>query len=187
MLLQHRFPLLTIEGEEWQQRQRPRGPRPAKAGKAAASTLRTNPYVQRLIEDPELRDNVRAAVDHARKAYKRMSNGKGPAKALMEDRKLQQGAAQAPPTRCKEAGDQLRGKRRKHRGRKLLMLVVISARAAFLIVNEGARKALLDKMFGAEEEFEYTSTTSPSVAHSRGTHRGRLPRRPRCFRGPTVV
>ena len=59
-----------------------------KAGKAAADA-RTNPYVQRFIEDPELRDNVRAAVDHARHAYKRMSNGKGPAKALMEDRKLQ--------------------------------------------------------------------------------------------------
>ena len=42
-----------------------------KAGKAAAGA-RTNPYVQRFIEDPELRDNVRAAVDHARQAYKRM-------------------------------------------------------------------------------------------------------------------
>jgi hypothetical protein len=60
----------------------------------------------------------------------------------------------------KEAGDQLRGKRKKHRKRKLLMLAVLGA-AAFLIVNEGARKALLDRVFGAEEEFEYTSTTSP--------------------------
>jgi hypothetical protein len=41
-----------------------------------------------------------------------------------------------------------------------LMLAVVGA-AAFLIVNEGARKALLDRVFGAEEEFEYTSTTSP--------------------------
>ena len=40
------------------------------------------------------------------------------------------------------------------------MLAVLGA-AAFLIVNEGARKALLDRIFGAEEEFEYTSTTSP--------------------------
>ena len=38
------------------------------------------------------------------------------------------------------------------------MLAVLGA-AAFLIVNEGARKALLDRIFGAEEEFEYTSTT----------------------------
>jgi hypothetical protein len=129
-----------------------------KAGKAAAGA-RTNPYVQRFIEDPELRDNVRAAVDHARHAYKRMSNGKGPAKALMEDRKLHKEMRKTADS-LKEAGDQLRGKRKKHRGRKLLMLAVLGA-AAFLIVNEGARKALLDRVFGAEEEFEYTSTTSP--------------------------
>jgi len=129
-----------------------------KAGKAAAGA-RTNPYVQRFIEDPELRDNVRAAVDHARHAYKRMSNGKGPAKALMEDRKLHKELRKTADS-LQEAGDQLRGKRKKHRGRKLLMLAVLGA-AAFLVVNEGARKALLDRIFGAEEEFEYTSTTSP--------------------------
>ena len=129
-----------------------------KAGKAAAGA-RTNPYVQRFVEDPELRDNVRAAVDHARHAYKRLSNGKGPAKALMEDRKLHKELHKTADS-LKEAGDQLRGKRKKHRGRKLLMLAVLGA-AAFLIVNEGARKALLDRVFGAEEEFEYTSTTSP--------------------------
>ena len=59
-----------------------------KAGKAAAQA-RQNPYVQRFIEDPELRENVRAAFESARKAYKRMQNGKGPARALVEDKKLQ--------------------------------------------------------------------------------------------------
>ena len=131
----------------------------ARKAAAAAAGARTNPYVQRFIEDPELRDNVRAAVDHARHAYKRMSNGKGPAKALMEDRKLHKELRKTADS-LQEAGDQLRGKRKKHRGRKLLMLAVLGA-AAFLIVNEGARKALLDRIFGAEEEFEYTSTTSP--------------------------
>jgi hypothetical protein len=129
-----------------------------KAGKAAVGA-RENPYVQRFIEDPELRDNVRAAVDHARHAYKRLSNGKGPAKALMEDKKLHKELRKTSES-LKEAGDQLRGRRKRHRGRKLLFLAVLGA-AAFLVVNEGARKALLDRIFGAEEEFEYTSTTSP--------------------------
>jgi hypothetical protein len=129
-----------------------------KAGKAAVGA-RENPYVQRFIEDPELRDNVRAAVDHARHAYKRLSNGKGPAKALMEDKKLHKELRKTSAS-LKEAGDQLRGRRKRHRGRKLLVLAVLGA-AAFLIVNEDARKALLDRIFGAEEEFEYTSTTSP--------------------------
>ena len=129
-----------------------------KAGKAAVGA-RENPYVQRFIEDPELRDNVRAAVDHARQAYKRLSNGKAPAKALMEDKKLHKELRRTSAS-LKEAGEQLRGKRKRHRGRKLLMLAVLGA-AAFLVVNEGARKALLDRIFGAEEEFEYTSTTTP--------------------------
>jgi hypothetical protein len=130
-----------------------------KAGKAAAGA-RSNPYVQRFVEDPELRDNVRDAIEHARVAYKRMSNGKKPAKALMEDRKLQKELREAADS-LKEAGDSLRGKKRKRRGRKLLLLMVVGA-VAFIILNEGARKALMDRIFGAEEEFEYTSTTSPA-------------------------
>jgi hypothetical protein len=132
-----------------------------KAGKAAAGA-RGNPYVQRMVEDPDLRDNVRDAFESARHAYKRMSNGKPPAKALLEDKKLQRDLRQATES-LREAADQLRGKRRKRRGRKrrILLLLVIGT-AVVLAVNENARKALLDRIFGAEEEFEYSSTTSPS-------------------------
>jgi hypothetical protein len=129
-----------------------------KAGQAAAGA-RANPYVQRFIEDEELRDNVRTAVDHAQKAYRRMSNGKGPAKALMEDRKLHKELRETADS-LREAGEGLRGKRRRRRGRKLLMLAILGG-IAFVLINEGTRKTLLDKIFGAEEEFEYTSTTSP--------------------------
>jgi hypothetical protein len=131
-----------------------------KAGRAAAEA-RSNPYVQRFIEDPDLRENVRDAIDHARQAYRRMSNGKPPAKALMEDKKLQRELREASQS-LREAADQFRGKRRrKHRGRRLLMLLIVGGIAA-LIFSEGARKAVLDKMFGAEEEFEYSSTTTPA-------------------------
>jgi hypothetical protein len=130
-----------------------------RAGKAAAGA-RGNPYVQRFIEDEELRENVRTAVEHARKAYKRMSNGKGPAKALIEDRKLQKELRQSADS-LREAGEGLRGKRkRRHRGRRLFMLAILGG-LAFVLINEGTRKTLLDKVFGAEEEFEYTSTTTP--------------------------
>ena len=130
-----------------------------KAGKAA-NDARTNPYVQRFVEDPELRENVREAIEHARKAYKRLNNGKGPAKALMEDKKLQK-ELHAASEHLKDAGVSLRGKRRKRRGRRLFFLMVVGA-IAFVALNEGARKTLMDKVFGAEEEFEYTSTTSPA-------------------------
>jgi hypothetical protein len=132
-----------------------------KAGEAATS-LRSNPYVQRLIEDEELRDNIREAVDAARDAYVRIMNGKGPAKAIMEDKKVQKDLRIAAES-LREASEQLRGKRRRKRislGR-LLMIAVIGAIIAVLL-SEDIRKALLDKLFGAEEEFEYTSTTSPA-------------------------
>ena len=54
------------------------------------STARENPYVQRLIEDDELRDNLRNAFDAARKAYGRATgNGKGPGQG---DDQRQEGA-----------------------------------------------------------------------------------------------
>ena len=132
-----------------------------KAGKAA-NQARQSPYVQRFIEDPELRENVRSAFESARKAYKRMQNGKGPARALVEDKKLQKELRRTADS-LQQATEQLRGKRRRHRGRKLLMLAVLGGIAA-LILSEGARKAVLDRVFGAEEEFEYTSSTAPHAA-----------------------
>jgi hypothetical protein len=133
----------------------------ARAGKAAAGA-RNNPYVQRLIEDEDLRENVREAFESIRHAYKRMSNGKPPAKALMQDKKVQRDLREASVS-LREAAEQLRGKRRrkKHRLRRFLFLAIIGGAIA-LAVSEDARKAVLDRLFGAEEEFEYTSTTSPA-------------------------
>ena len=128
----------------------------------AASTLRSNPYVQRLVEDEELRDNLREAFEAARDAYARISNGKGPTKALMDDKKVQRDLRRAAES-MREASDQLRGKRRKRKSRlgRLILIALLGAGLA-LLLSEDLRKAVLDKMFGAEEEFEYTSTTSPA-------------------------
>ena len=44
-----------------------------------------------------------------------------------------------------------------------------------LILSEDARKAVLDKLFGAEEEFEYTSTTHAGDGEQGvGSRRSRL-------------
>jgi hypothetical protein len=132
-----------------------------KAGKAAVGA-RENPYVRRFVEDPELRDNVREAFEAARHAYRRMSNGKRPAKALMEDKKLQRDLRDATQS-LREAAAQLQGKRRRKRGRgRRLLLLAILGTGVVLAISEGARKAVLDKIFGAEEEFEYSSTTAPA-------------------------
>jgi hypothetical protein len=139
----------------------------AKKAGEAASSLRSNPYVQRLIEDDELRDNLRVAIDAARDAYARIANGKGPAKAIMEDKKVHKDLRQAAES-LREASEQLRGKRKKSRLGRIMLIALVGAVIAVLL-SEDIRKALLDKLFGAEEEFEYSSTTSPSAATPAGT------------------
>jgi hypothetical protein len=132
---------------------------------AAGKAARDNPYVQRLVEDEELRDNLRMAFESARKAYTRMANGKGPAKALFDDKKTQRQLKQAASS-FKDAAEALRSgrKRKRRRGGKLILLLVAAGLA--LALSEGLRKKVLDALFGAEEEFEYTSTTSPSSAQT---------------------
>ena len=139
----------------------------AKAGAsafAAGKAARDNAYVHRLIEDDELRENLRTAFESGRKAYARMSNGKGPAKAIMDDKKTQKELKEAAAS-LREAADSLRGakKKRKHRRGRVLVLLLVGAILA-LAVSEDLRKKVLDALFGAEEEFEYTSTTAPATA-----------------------
>ncbi len=136
----------------------------AKAGAgalAAGQAARSNPYVQRLVEDAALRDDLRTAYESARKAYGRM-NGKSPTKAL-EDKKVQKDLKEAANS-LKSAADSLRTppKRKKRRGRLLLVGVVGAGLA--LALSESLRSKVLDALFGAEEEFEYTSTTTPAPA-----------------------
>ena len=84
---------------------------------AAAKAAQSNQYVQRLIEDEELRANLLAAYGAARSAYGRMSNGKPAGKALMEDRKLQAELRSAVES-LREAGGALREGPVRHRRRR---------------------------------------------------------------------
>jgi adenylosuccinate synthase len=140
----------------------------AKAGAgaaAAAKAVRSNQYVQRVMDDPELRENLRSAFASARKAYGRMQNGKGPVKAVTEDKKTQKQLKEAANS-LKEAADQLRGnKKKKGRKGRLFLLAVVGAGVA-LVASEGLRKKVLDALFGKEEEFEYTATTTPEPSTS---------------------
>ncbi len=140
----------------------------AKAGAgalAAGKAARSNEYVQRLVDDAELRENLRDAFESARKAYGRMSNGKSPAKKLMDDKKTQRELKEAASS-LSEAADSLRGKKKKRSRRRRggLLLVLLVGGAAALLLNEQVRNKILDTLFGAEEEFEYTSTTVPPAA-----------------------
>ncbi|MGA8745061.1 MAG: hypothetical protein WB507_04260 [Solirubrobacterales bacterium] len=125
------------------------------------STARENPYVQRLIEDDELRDSLRNAFEAARQAYGRATgNGRGPVKAVTGDKKVQKDLRSAAES-LREASERLQAprKRRKSRLGRLILFGLVAGAVA-LVLSEDARKTVLDTLFGAEEEFEYTSTTS---------------------------
>ncbi|HWD76460.1 MAG TPA: hypothetical protein VG371_15075, partial [Solirubrobacteraceae bacterium] len=57
----------------------------AKAAKAVpftsadlANITKANPYIQRLIEDSTLRENVRIAIDSSKSAFNRLTSSKAP-------------------------------------------------------------------------------------------------------------
>ena len=130
--------------------------------RSAASSVSSNEYVRRLIEDEELRDSIRNAYDASRNAYGRIQKQKHPARAVLDDRKTQKELREAAET-LRAASDRLRGKKEKNGSvlGKLFVLAIVGAIAA-VVLSEDVRKSVLDRLFGAEEEFEYTSTTAPS-------------------------
>lgn len=144
----------------------------AKDKAEAAATAARNagkPYVQRFMQDDQLRDNMVVAVEAARNAYARLNNGKKPAKALMEDKKLHKEIKRSSDA-LREASVALRtapkplakAKKRKG-GLGKLMLVAIIGGAIAIATSEGLRNKVLDALFGAEEEFDYSSNTTTAA------------------------
>jgi hypothetical protein len=126
-----------------------------------AALAKSNPYVQRLIVDAKLRNNMRTAADSVRSVYDRVSNGNVSARSLLEDKKTQ--------SELRKALESLRDvtlalseppkKRRVLRPGRVILLVGIGGGAA-LAASEKLRSKVLDLLFGAEEEFQYTPPPS---------------------------
>jgi hypothetical protein len=129
----------------------------------ASEAVRNNDYLKRLIEDEQLRENLLLAYGAARSAYGRMNNGKPASKALFEDRKLQKELSEAAHA-LRDASFAIRQgpakpKRKGGLGRVLVLAIVGTVLA--LALSEDLRSKVLDLLFGAEEEFDYSSTTMP--------------------------
>ena len=130
----------------------------------AAKAAKDNAYVQRLVDDEDLRGQIQEAYESARAVYERISSGKqSPAKQLLDDKKLQKQLKEAAEN-VRDASNALRDAPKKNKSggglfRKVAVLAVAGGLA--LALSEDLRKKVLDLLFGAEEEFEYTSTTTP--------------------------
>ncbi|MEA2138231.1 MAG: hypothetical protein QOG56_1381 [Solirubrobacteraceae bacterium] len=141
----------------------------AEAAASAARSAGRNPYVQRIIQDEVLRDNMVVAVEAARNAYARLNNGKAPAKTLLDDKKLHREFKRSADA-LRDASAALRdapkgatpAKAKRKGGIGRLLLVAIIGGAVALAASESLRNKVLDALFGAEEEFDYSSNTTPS-------------------------
>ena len=99
--------------------------------------------------------------------------GKRPGRMLMDDKKVHR-ELQSAATSLRDASEALRATKAKPKRSMLRRVIVVGMVGTGIaaIASEGFRKKILDGLFGAEEEFEYTSTTTPAAR--------RLERRQRC-------
>ena len=129
---------------------------------ADLADIKNNPYVQRLIEDSDLRDSVKTALDSGKSAYERLTSSKAPHRAVLEDKKLQSDVRQAAEAVRDATLGLTNAPKRKAKKRRLgrtLLIALVGATAA-LAGSEKLRGKVLDTLFGAEEEFQYTPPAS---------------------------
>jgi hypothetical protein len=134
----------------------------AASAASAAQDLLGNPYIRRVVEDPEIRDNARVAYAAAREAIDRISSSENPASAILDDRKVQRSIKRAGEAALETRALIIEPRRSHHFVRNL---VIITAGVVLAIaLSEGLRNKVLDLLFGAEEEFDYVPTTAPPAA-----------------------
>src|SRR5919112_1471605 len=124
----------------------------AAKGAAKARSAVDNPYLRRLVEDEALRDSVRDAFEAARDAYDRLSSNGSVIDTAIDDKKLHKDLKETAEN-LRDASNRLRGKEKERHWGRLLLIALIGATLA-VVLSEDIRKAVLDKLFGAEEEFE---------------------------------
>ncbi len=131
-----------------------------------ANIARSNPYIQRLLEDPKLRKNVTEAVNASKSAYGRVNNGKLRAQNLLEDKKLHQDLGRVLGSARDATITLTQAKKRQRKGLSFGRVLVIAGIGGGIAVaaSEQLRSKALDLLFGSEEEFQYTPPASPPPA-----------------------
>jgi hypothetical protein len=128
------------------------------------------PYVERAIQDEELRGNVKAAFQAARDVYDELIGNRGVttiASRVATDKEIQERLRDAVDE-LREASERIQGKK-DHGGRNALLLITGIALGIMFnpVTGPATRKWLSDLIFGGEEDFTYSSggtstgTTSP--------------------------
>src|SRR5579875_396490 len=147
-------------------------------GSAALNEVQT--IVRRLVEDEELREGLGQAIESSRRVYDRVSATKKPAK-LLEDKKLQEDAIDAFDAirsvtialtgvgKSIPSPKALKKQRKKGGGFGKLVVLLGLGGAAAVAASDDLRSKVLDTLFGAEEEFQYSPPPPPAATDSPGT------------------
>jgi hypothetical protein len=131
--------------------------------KARDRVADVKPYVQRAIQDEELRDNLRSAFNTARGVYDELIGNRGVtgvASKVASDKEIQDQLRSAIQD-LRSAANRVQGTEG-HKGRNSsLLLIGITLGILFNpMTGPATRRWLKDKIFGEDEEFGYGGSSS---------------------------
>jgi hypothetical protein len=112
-----------------------------------AVTDRAQPYIDRLLEDRELQDDLRELAASLRGGFRRAEKKRSKPSKLLGDRKFKQHAQRATAS-IKDAGMRFQGEKPKsHRGRRFVVVLLVIGGAA-LGIREMLREPGPDAPYG---------------------------------------
>ena len=121
------------------------------------------PYVQRALQDEELRDNLRSAFDTARNVYDELIGKRGVtgvATKVASDKEIQDQLRSAIDD-LRSAANRIQGNEGHKSRNSTLLLAGIALGILFNpMTGPETRRWLKDKVFGEEEEFGYGGGSS---------------------------